>query len=474
MAAPDIAIDRPPRAGQHVPPLLVTAAVVLEVALFAYVALAMPSSLAALGVFLTMQALLVVALVAPRLAVFAAMAVVGLSPDGWLADLGVTADMVVPQKLMMVGLAGLLVARFGLRADLANPILPFGALFAITSARPYGFGLTFGETARSFIGTVAPWTLGFARMPLYIAAAFLTMIELLPLIQVAVGALLEAGGIRTLLDLGGRLRALKNPPTLAHFSLWAIVVGTSQLLRTGRMRHMVLLGLNGLILLATGARAPTAYAALFCGACLLFMPTPRFGGWRRMLVLLASAVVLVAGLTAMMTMGPIRALDSETGASGRDLIWPLFVDAIRAEPFFGNGIGAARFVLDEEDPLAQLIGTTAAHNEYLRIATDVGLVGLAAFFASMVAWCLALSRPLVRRERFMLRFAFVIYAALSITDNTIISLTSLVFVSFVTAFSARGVAEQELRRAGAPVRDAPAPPGPRDVVRPAIPARTRG
>ncbi len=458
MAAPDIAIDRPPRAHQHVPPILVTAAVVLELALFAYVALAMPSSLAALGVFLTMQALLVVMLIAPRLAVFAVMGVVGLSPDGWLADIGVTADLVVPQKLMMVGLAGLLVARFGLRADLTNPILPFGALFAVTSARPYGFGLTFGETARSFIGTVAPWTLGFARMPLYIAAAFLTMIELLPLIQIVVGGLLEAAGIRTLLDVGGRLRALKNPPTLAHFSLWAIVVGTAQLLRTGRMRHMVLLGLNGVILLATGARAPTAYAALFCGLCLLFMTTPRFGGWRRMLVILTSAVVLVAGLTAMMTMGPIRALGvaGEVGASGRDLIWPLFVDAIRQEPFFGHGIGAARFVLNEEDPLAELIGTTAAHNEYLRIATDVGLVGLAVFVASMVAWCLTLSRPLVRRERFMLRFAFLIFALLSITDNTIISLTSLVFVSFAVAFSARGAAEQELRRAGVPVGDAPA------------------
>lgn len=456
MVPPGIATGRPRGGGPRASPSLVPVAVALELALLAAAALAVPSTLPALGVLLALQTLLVIALVAPRLAVIAAMVTIGLSPDGWLTDLGVTLDLVAVQKLMMMGLAALLVARFGVRADLANPILPFGALFAVTSARPLGLGLTFGETIRSSIGTVAPWTLGFSRMPLYIAATFLAMVELLPLLQMVAGALLDAGGVREILDFSGRLRALKNPPTLAHFCLWAIVCGTAALLRTGRSRHLVLLGVNVAILLATGARAPTAYAALFCGICLLFVPSTRFGAQRRTLLLLAGAVAVVAGVTTMLAMGPIRALTlgGEAGASGRDLLWPLFVDAIRDQPLLGHGIGAARLVLDESDRLAQLVGTTTAHNEYLRIATEVGIAGTVVLLLSMAAWCLALSQPLVRRERVMLRLAFVIYGLLSITDNTLISPTALVFVSFVVAFSARGRAEQELRRAGVHMTDA--------------------
>lgn len=437
-------------AGAEIPATLVVGLAALELALLAVAALALPRALPVLGAALAAQTLLVAVLVAPRIAVFAVMGVIGLSPDGWLADLGITADLVAAQKLMMMALAGLLIARFGLRLDLANPTLPFGALFVVTSARPYGLGLTLGASVRSFIGTVAPWTLGFARLPLYIAVAFLTMVELLPLIQVATGALLDAAGIRPLFSALGRLQALKNPPTLAHFALWAMVAGTADLLRDGRPRHLILLGVNAAILLATGARAPTAYAALFCGTCLLFLPSPRFHGWRRMLVLLGGAVGLIAGVTAMLVRGPIRALalEGQSGASGRDLLWPLFVDAIREQPWLGHGIGAARLVLDEGDRLATLIGTTTAHNEYLRMATEVGLPGTIVVALSLLAWCVALSRPLIRRERVMLRLAFVVYALLSITDNTLISPTALVFTSFAVAFAARGAAERALREAG--------------------------
>jgi len=442
-AAPGLKGARP-----EFPPALLTTVVALEVVLVAFVAATAPSSLIALSVLLVLQAVVVVALVAPRIAVFGVMTIVGLSPDGWMGDIGVSVDLVVPQKLMMMALAGLLVARFGLRLDFANPTVAYSGLFLVTSARPYGFGLTFGESVRSFVGTVAPWTLGFARMPLYIATAFLTMVELLPLIQLIGGILLQGAGIRPMLDAGGRLGLLKGPPTLAHYCLWATVLGVAQLLRNGRRRHLLLLGLNLAILLATGARAPTAYAAVFCGICFLFVPSSRFGGWRRILLLLSGGVILAGGVTAMLTLGSIRALDASGGASGRDLVWPLFEDAIRESPLLGHGIGAGRFVLDPDDPLAQLIGTTAAHNEYLRFGVEIGLLGLVIFFAAMVVWCVVLSRPLIPRERFILRFAFVIFGLLSISDNTVISLTSLVFISFVTAFSARGAAEAELRRAG--------------------------
>lgn len=437
-------------AGAEIPVTLVAGLAALELALLAVAAVALPGALPLLGAALAAQTLLVAMLVAPRIAVFAVMTVIGLSPDGWLADLGVTADLVVAQKLMVMALAGLLIARFGLRLDLANPMLPFGALFVVTSARPYGLGLTLGGSVRSFIGTLAPWTLGFARMPLYVATAFLTMVELLPLIQVVAGAALDVAGIRPLFTHLGRLQALKNPPTLAHFALWAMAAGTADLLRDGRVRHLVLLGVNGAILLATGARAPTAYAALFCGSCLLFLPSPRFGGARRMLLLLGGAVGVIAGVTAMLVRGPIRALafEGQAGASGRDLLWPLFVDAIHEQPWLGHGIGAARLVLDESDRLATLIGTTTAHNEYLRMATEVGILGTVVVALSLLAWCLALSRALIRRERIMLRLAFVVYALLSITDNTLISPTALVFTSFAVAFAARGAAERALREAG--------------------------
>ena len=96
---------------------------------------------------------------------------------------------------------------------------------------------------------------------------------------------------------------------------------------------------------------------------------------------------------ALLLLGPafVFALERFTGEgtdtySGRDIIWPYFLDAIEQRPLFGFGLGAGKLIVDPEDPTIKLLGSSAAHNEYLRLAVDAGIVGCAAIFLSVIIW----------------------------------------------------------------------------------------
>ena len=72
--------------------------------------------------------------------------------------------------------------------------------------------------------------------------------------------------------------------------------------------------------------------------------------------------------------------------SGRDIIWPYFLEAIEARPLFGFGLGAGKLIVNPEDPTISLLGSNAAHNEYLRLSVDAGIIGCAAIFISIILW----------------------------------------------------------------------------------------
>ena len=108
-----------------------------------------------------------------------------------------------------------------------------------------------------------------------------------------------SAGIRPLfIDSGGaRLAGLGHPAFLAGVCLPAIYACLIQLYREGRRGDLLLLIVNGLILVLTGARAPLAYAVAVTGLSLVSISlrrlSPRATGccwsWR------ALALVPVAG-----------------------------------------------------------------------------------------------------------------------------------------------------------------------------------
>jgi O-antigen ligase len=202
---------------------------------------------------------------------------------------------------------------------------------------------------------------------------------------------------------------------------------------------------NFLILALTGARAPLAYAVAVTGLTLIFVRSPEFPGRRRILPLLLAAclvpplVILANDLSAVRL---LNVLSNEAGnLSGRDLLWPAFEQAAAASPWFGWGMGAGNAIIPPDSDLARLIQTSAAHNEYLRMRVEGGLIGLGLLVVLFVLWVVRHTRRLRRTDRAIMRLAFIAFAAHAYTDNVLIATTACVFFAFATAVFARGARE---------------------------------
>ncbi len=371
------------------------------------------------------------------------------TPEMWLGDLagGGWAVIIGVVKLIGLALAGVCVLRYGAAADLFNPGLAFLAMFAASLAHGRHANLDLAESLRSLIGSCAPFAFSFSRLSLPWAAAIIRVTRWLPLILVAAGAALGAAGLRPLFvdDGGWRLGATGHPAFMAGFALAALEACLLELLRDGRRGDLALLGVNALILVLTGARAPLFLGAGICAIAILAIPSAGFGATRRVTLVLAGACLLPPLIAAAGSLGEVRlfnVLSTEAGdLSGRDLIWPLFQDAWDASPWVGWGVGAGKVLVPEESTLAHLIGTTAAHNEYLRIGVDGGWLGLLLLIGLFVAWTIRHTRAMSRADRRLMRLVLLAFAVHAYTDNTLIATTSSVLFAWVSAVFARGAAE---------------------------------
>ena len=380
----------------------------------------------------------------------------GSTPEMWLGDLagGGWAVIIGTVKLIGLALAGVCVLRYGVAFDLFNPGLAFLVMFAASMAHGRHANLDLAESLRSLIGSCAPFAFSFSRLSLPWAGAIIRVTRWLPLILVAAGAALWAGGLRPLFidDGGWRLGATGHPAFMGGFALAALEACLLELLREGRRADLALLGANALILVLTGARAPLFLGIGASAIAILAIPSAGFRGTRRVTLVLAGACLLPLLIAAAGSLGEVRlfnVLSSEAGSlSGRDLIWPVFQDAWDQSPWVGWGVGAGRVVLPEESALARLLGTTAAHNEYLRIGVEGGWLGLLLLIGLFVVWTIRHTRAMPRPDRWLMRLVLLAFAVHAYTDNTLIATTSSVLFAWVSAVFARGALE-----AGLPSRD---------------------
>jgi O-antigen ligase len=379
----------------------------------------------------------------------------------WLVIAGSTPEMAVgdvlggaaPQTIIalvksaQIGLAAICVLRFGPRLDPFNPAMAFAAIGAIGFVHGLYPGLTALESLRSLVGSVAPFAFTFSVLSLPWARAIIVTTRWIPLLTVAAGAVLDAAGIRPLfIDLGGaRLGALGHPAFLGGFCLTAIYASLIELFRDGRQREVALMAANFVLLTATGARAPLAYGLAVCLLSLLLVPAPNFGWRRRLTLLLAGGAILPVLAVLAGEMTELRLFNALSGQasdlSGRDILWPIFETAAAQSPWFGWGIGAGNAVIPVTSDVALLIGTLAAHNEYLRIRVEGGWVGLALLLGCFAFWVGLHTARLRPADRTIMRLVFVAFACHAFTDNLLISTSACVFFSFAAAVFARGALE---------------------------------
>jgi O-antigen ligase len=342
-----------------------------------------------------------------------------------------------------IGLGLLCALRFGPRL---NPLCPAWAYLAMLIAglvhglRP---GLTTMDSLRSAIGSVAPFVFCFCRMPRSWAEVMIQATKWCPILAVAACIPLSIAGIRPLfIDSGGaRLAGLGHPAFLAGVCLPAIYACLIQLYRLGRRADLVLLMVNILILVLTGARAPFAYAVAVTGLSLITIRSQVFAVRDRLLLLLTAAALLPVLALLAGGLGEVRlfnVLMNETGnLSGRGLLWPSFEAAAAESPWFGWGTGAGNVVVPSDGRIAKILHTWAAHNEYLRIQVEGGAIGEALLMALFAGWVMVQTRGLHQSDRRIMRLAFLAFAGHAVTDNVLISTPACVMFAFATAVFAR-------------------------------------
>lgn len=356
-------------------------------------------------------------------------------------------------KVLPFALAGMLVVRYGISGAINWPFLTFVAIAGLSLAiLPIGRVAGFGDMVRSLIGSTAPFALGFALAPRRIWTALIRGAALVPIISLVGSVFTEVAGIHPMFGLFGRFQGMHSAPFLAGFCVTAIFAATLEYLRGYRLSWLLVGGANLAILLATQARAPFIAVSLFL-LLVFLLSGPRIFSLRRKVDLVMGGMV-----PAVLLLGPamLYALERFTGStenlSGRDIIWPYFLDAIEQRPLFGFGLGAGKLIVDPEDPTIKLLGSNAAHNEYLRLAVDAGVIGCAAIFLSLIFWIWNGTRRAKPVDQLVLRCALVAALLHSGFDNTLIASTAVMQFCFFAAAIARARLESDPRRGQQPSR----------------------
>jgi O-antigen ligase len=360
--------------------------------------------------------------------------VVETSPDDWLYHLvGHYEAIIGGVKAAGLAVAGALALRFGVRTDRYNPAFAFCAMFLVGLGHGLYPGLSWVGSLRSLLGSAAPFAFGFVRAPAGWARAVVAAVLAGPLVTVGFGLVLSAAGLGSMYDLeqgAMRLGASGEPPFLAGFCLVAVYAGLMELCGRGGMLNAAMLGVNFVILLLTGARAPLAIAVVLTLIVLLAQ--------RRLMVLAAAGVLVGLALLFASQLHFIRAVNlvhlGEAGSlSNRQLVWPYFERAIAGSPWVGWGVGAGKVVVPLAQGMKLYIGTNAAHNEYLRIGAEGGLLGVVLLMGLLLFWVVRHSRGLPAAQMWLMRGIFLAFAVHSATDNTLIATTSSVMFVWVSA-----------------------------------------
>ncbi len=364
----------------------------------------------------------------PEATVLLWVLVLETSPDAWLAQLiGWHETIIALIKASGIGLALVLAIRQGARWDRFNPSFAFAAMFLIGLMHGLYPGLTLLESLRSLIGSAAPFLFSFVRLPPNIIRAVIRATIWGPLCTIGFGALLALAGPGHMyvVEQGAlRLGASGEPPFLAGFALIGIYAGLMEGLAAPSAANALMVSVNFSIILLTGARAPLFLAALNILAVLVMQR-------RLMLLALAGAlgcgtILFAKGLTFIRVVG-LTELGEAANLSNRDLVWPYFQQALFSSPVFGWGVGAGKVIIPVTSILDQMIGTNAAHDEYLRIGAEGGFFGLALLIGLITLWTLRGSANLPRPQRLLMRLIFISFAMHSTTDNTLIATTASVF-----------------------------------------------
>ena len=115
-----------------------------------------------------------------------------------------------------------------------------------------------------------------------------------------------------------------------------------------------------------------------------------------------------------------EALFTAMNWEGRMVFWAVVFNAFLASPIFGLGLGASTFVLRLNFPV---FTNPVVHNDYLRLLSEAGLIGVFLFTLAMAAWLVVAFRAARLDDRTVREYALpavgclAALAIIGLTDN---------------------------------------------------------
>jgi O-antigen ligase len=283
---------------------------------------------------------------------------------------------------------------------------------------------------------VAPFVLLTAQPQARDRQLVLLVFGAMPVLMVLVGAVYQAAGIGHLIaqDVSGgsRLSGTQDAPAFLAGAAFTGTFAALELAEQWGLRYAGLLLLDLVILVLAGGRTALALSLFVCAIAYLrsFRRVPLLKFFVPVWLLSLAAVALV-GLRGF----ALQHLMS-TSLSNRDLIWAVLRRHLDAHPWFGVGLGNQQLLM-YEGLRARGAGTMAGHNEYLRIAVELGYPGAILFFLLNWTICfLVWKSPWVRKDPIFL-VCVVTFYLYALTDNAFLA-PQIAFFLTVASFAGRG------------------------------------
>lgn len=251
-------------------------------------------------------------------------------------------------------------------------LLAFAAIPAISLIGTDFLYASTGRFIRGYISYLAPWMLLTVLLRERDARLFMIALAVAPIFSVALGFVYETIGQWKLFhysyDGANRLQGSTIPAFLAAGS----ALGAFAALAVARhhdQRYLIVVLVNLAILALTGGRMALVIALLAIGFFVLCRYRITTGlvtqGVVAVGVMAAAAFVLFPDLIARL---------SHDDDSGRGMLWATVLRVWDAHPYFGIGLGHQGMIVPES--VSKWVTTTAAHNEYIRLGSEIGWVGL--------------------------------------------------------------------------------------------------
>ncbi len=186
------------------------------------------------------------------------------------------------------------------------------------------------------------------------------------------------------------------------------------------------LGLSLFMLLKSRSSTSLMLALLCClGVLLITRPTVSIGRLGRRAVLLTLAVLIPVGLylsVATNAFAPVGNMVGKDGTfTGRKPIWDAMISEIHRHPWLGTGLTS----FWEVDPGVLRVREAVqwpvrtAHNGYLEVANELGMIGLGLLIVFFICHCFAIARlAKVNRDAYALHLPLFVYLIMAnVSEN---------------------------------------------------------